>query len=182
MRRLATKTAAVAALALLSACANPPSGPSVAVMPAPNKPFEVFAQDSAVCKQFADQAVGGPGGVETASAEQGIGSAVVGTVLGAGLGAAVGGAGGAAIGAASGAIAGTAVGLGSAQATGWEGQRRYDIAYAQCMYAKGNQLPGAPIAAVPPPPPPPGASPPNAPPMSAVTPPPVTTQTLPPPA
>lgn len=25
--------------------------------------------------------------------------------------------------------------------TGWEGQRRYDIAYLQCMYSKGNVVP-----------------------------------------
>jgi hypothetical protein len=37
-------------------------------------------------------------------------------------------------------------------------QQRYDIAYSQCMYSKGNQVPGyepAPVAAVAPPPPPP---------------------------
>ena len=175
MKRIETRMAAIATLALLGGCVNPPVGPSVAVMPSPNKPFEVFAQDQEVCRQYANQQIGGPGATETAAANQGIGSAIVGTVLGAGLGAAVGGAGGAAIGAASGAIAGTAVGVGSAQATGWEGQRRYDIAYAQCMYAKGNQLPGAPIAAYPPPPPP------NAiPPVSAVPTPPVTAVPLPP--
>ena len=47
---------------------------------------------------------------------------------------------------------------------GSEAQRRYDIAYQQCMYAKGNQLPGSayryratplPPQAYPYPPPPP---------------------------
>lgn len=169
------KIASVAALALLGGCVNPPIGPQVAVMPGPNKPFEVFAQDQEVCKQYATQQIGGPGATESAAANQGIGTAIVGTVLGAGLGAAVGGAGGAAIGAASGAVAGTAVGAGAAQATGWEGQRRYDIAYEQCMYAKGNQLPGAPLAAVPPPPPPTAL-----PPVSAAPAAPVTTTPLPP--
>ena|SRR5438105_9018297 len=35
----------------------------------------------------------------------------------------------------------------------WVMQRSYDIAYQQCMYSRGNQIPGAPA---PPPPPPPG--------------------------
>jgi len=50
-------------------------------------------------------------------------------------------------------------------------QRRYDNAYMQCMYAKGNQVPGVggPYRrAVPPPPPPPGYS---SPPSSASPPP-----------
>ncbi|HQP55162.1 MAG TPA: hypothetical protein PLN83_03555, partial [Syntrophorhabdus sp.] len=45
----------------------------------------------------------------------------------------------------------------------WELQRQYDIAYSQCMYAKGNQVPGVvkrqPQADVPPPPPPPSVNP-----------------------
>jgi hypothetical protein len=46
-----------------------------------------------------------------------------------------------------------------AYGSGWEVQRRYDNAYQQCMYAKGNQIPAMePMPArngyVPPPPPP----------------------------
>lgn len=43
----------------------------------------------------------------------------------------------------------------------WITQRRYDIAYVQCMYSRGNQIPGgprgtpAPIPSPPEPPPPP---------------------------
>jgi hypothetical protein len=45
-----------------------------------------------------------------------------------------------------------------AQGSGWEVQRRYDNAYQQCMYAKGNQVPTAratvrPARYLPPPPP-----------------------------
>ncbi len=93
------------------------------------------------------------------------GGAAIGTLMGAGLGAAIGAASGnagtgLAIGAASGLIGGTALASGPAYASGWEVQRRYDNAYQQCMYAKGNQIPGvvpAPRRAywVPPPPPPP---------------------------
>ncbi|MGH6973372.1 MAG: hypothetical protein ACRED6_01960, partial [Stellaceae bacterium] len=55
------KTTAVSLIVLtaLSACASHPIGPSVAVMPAPNKPFSVFQDDQAVCKNFADQQVAG---------------------------------------------------------------------------------------------------------------------------
>ena len=55
---------------------------------------------------------------------------------------------------------GTAVGSDRAYASERDIQRRYDIAYQQCMYAKGNQLPGGyyrPQAASYPPPPPPSA-------------------------
>jgi hypothetical protein len=139
---------------VLGGCATHPLGPSVMVMPAPNKPFEVFAQDQALCRSFADQQVNG--GAATAN-NQAIGSAVVGTALGAGLGAAIGGGGGAAIGAASGAVLGTGVGANSSSYANFDIQQRYDIAYVQCMYARGNQVPGyyqpAPAYYAPPPPP-----------------------------
>lgn len=41
MRQLAPLTL----LALLAGCASLPDGPRVAVMPAPNKPFDVFVAD-----------------------------------------------------------------------------------------------------------------------------------------
>ena len=41
-----------------------------------------------------------------------------------------------------GALAGTAVGAREADKTGRTIQRRYDIAYEQCMYSRGNVLPG----------------------------------------
>jgi len=126
-------------LAILGGCVQPPMGPRVAVMPAPNKPFEVFAGEDASCRQFASQQVAG--GAEQANNQE-IGSAVVGTALGAALGAAVGGGRGAAIGAGSGAIVGTAAGSGPASYAQYGLQRRYDIAYSQCMYAHGNQVPG----------------------------------------
>src|SRR5579862_6762868 len=139
-------------LTLLAGCVSQPTGPSVAVMPAPNKPFAVFSEDQAVCKQYADQQVAGT--ASPANTEQ-IETAVVGTALGAGLGAAIGGGQGAAVGAGTGAIAGTAIGAGPAEQSQLSLQQRYDIAYEQCMYAKGNQVPGFQSAMPPPPPPPP---------------------------
>ena len=88
-----------------------------------------------------------------------VGAAAIGTVLGAGLGAAIGGGRGAAIGAGSGAIAGTGVGMGGSSNEQYGIQQQYDNAFAQCMYAKGNMVPGygpMMVNAPPPPPPPPG--------------------------
>jgi hypothetical protein len=158
------------ALVALSACATIPTGPNVMVWPGPGKPFEVFQSDDAGCRQYASQQVGG----QVESANQTLASgAAVGTILGAGLGAAIGagsGNAGAAVGfgAASGAIMGTAVASGPYYGAQGEIQRRYDHAYLQCMYMRGNQVPGAQTyrRAVPPPPssayppPPSGAYPP----------------------
>lgn len=174
MKRVkATTLVSLAALMALTSCAAPPMGPTVAVMPGPNKPFDAFQTDQAVCKQFAEQQVGGPEAANQTGTNQTLIGAGVGTLLGAGLGAAIGGGRGAAIGAGAGALGGTAVGASQADKTGMSLQRRYDIAYEQCMYSRGNQVPGyvqpAPAAAAPPPPPPPPG---YAPPPSAYPPPP----------
>jgi hypothetical protein len=136
---------------LLAGCASEPLGPTIAVMPAPGKPFDTFQGDRALCKQFAAGEVGG--GAQQANNRQ-VGTAVVGTLLGAGLGAAIGGGRGAAIGAGAGALGGTAVGAGPSARTQYSLQERYDLAYAQCMYSRGNQVPGYQPAGFPPPPPP----------------------------
>jgi hypothetical protein len=171
------------AAVLLGGCATLPTGPSVMVLPAPGKPFEQFQADDAVCRQWASQQVGGaPGAPATQNTAVG---AAVGTAIGAGLGAAIGAASGhagtgAAIGAGTGLLTGAAAGANADQASGWNAQRRYDMAYQQCMYAKGNQVPGVvrgtrqPLAVPPPPPPPPGYSPapPGPPPYPSAPPPP----------
>lgn len=142
----------------IAGCASQPLGPSVMVWPAPNKPFEVFRDDQALCTSFADQQVNGQA---NSANNRALGSAVATTVLGAGLGAAIGGGGGAAIGAASGAVLGTGIGSNYAYYGSYGIQRRYDIAYTQCMYARGNQIAGYyPPAAIYAPPPPPNAPPP----------------------
>ena len=119
-------------------------GPLVQVMPGPGKSFDAFAADQANCKMYAQGAVAGQ--AENANTRA-VGAAALGTVLGAGLGAAIGGGRGAAIGAGSGAIAGTGFGMSGSAAEQYGIQQQYDNAYAQCMYAKGNQVPGmAPVA------------------------------------
>lgn len=160
MRAIRFSSALLVPALLLSACATEPLGPTVAVMPAPNKPFDVFQTDQAVCKQFASDQV--RGGAEQSNNQQ-VGTAVLGTLLGAGLGAALGGGRGAAVGAGVGAVGGTAVGASGGQRTQYSLQQRYDLAYAQCMYSRGNQVPGyqpPPPAGYAPPPPPPGYAPP----------------------
>jgi uncharacterized protein YcfJ len=115
------------------------------VFPPPGKSFEQFQADDAICRQWAAQQIGlSP---QEAANQNTVTGAVVGTVVGAGLGAAIGSVSGsagagAAIGAASGLLVGTASGASAGQEYGWRAQRRYDIAYQQCMYAKGNQIPG----------------------------------------
>ncbi len=133
-----------------------PTGPSVMVLPGAGKSFEQFQTDDAVCRQWAAGQIGmAPQAIANQNTATG---AVAGTAMGAGLGAAIGAASGsagagAAIGAASGLLFGSAAGASSGQSSGWEAQRRYDIAYQQCMYAKGNQIPGYSRGSVTPPPP-----------------------------
>jgi uncharacterized protein YcfJ len=170
----------VLAVLALAGCATIPPGPSVMVLPSTGKSFEEFQAEDQMCRQWAAQQT------ETTPNEAAnknvFGTAAIGTLLGAGLGAAIGAASGnpgigAAIGAASGAVGGTAFGVGPAYASASEVQRRYDNAYQQCMYAKGNQIPAVvqtpsrgTWVAIPPPPPPgwvPPASAPPPPPYAA---------------
>jgi hypothetical protein len=162
MRFLRRTSAVVAPLLLLSACATTPMGPTVNVMPNPNKPFGDFMADQSMCKDYAAGQV--QGAAQQANNQQ-VGTAVIGTVLGAGLGAAIGGGRGAGIGAGAGALAGTAYGAGPSQYAQYSIQQRYDMAYSQCMYSRGDQVPGyqpAPSYGAPgyPPPPPSGYPPP----------------------
>jgi hypothetical protein len=149
---------------LLGGCVTLPTGPSVMSLPGPGKSFDEFQADDAACMQWAWNRSGLPP-QEVVNQNTATG-AVTGTLIGAGLGAALGAASGnpgvgAAIGAASGLMLGTAAGADAAQAYGYGAQRRYDNAYMQCMYAKGNRIPGVTRShhrayRVAPPPPPPG--------------------------
>jgi hypothetical protein len=151
----------VLVLLLLTACATIPTGPSVMVLPGPNKPFEVFQAEDDQCRNWALSRIG-RSPQETANQNVASGAGV-GAAVGAGLGAIIGAgsghaASGAAVGAASGMLLGAAQGADVGQASGWEAQRRYDIAYQQCMYANGNIIPnvrrtGHPRQLLPPPPP-----------------------------
>ena len=128
------------AAALLSACANTPLGPTVAVMPGPNKSFELFAQEDQACRVFAANAVGDPN--HEASARQLLGGAATGAVIGAIACALAGDHRSAGAGAAIGTAIGATAATGSGALSGRDAQRRYDIGYQQCMFAKGNAVPG----------------------------------------
>jgi len=154
-------------MGLLSACTFVPTGPSVLVLPTAGKPLDIFQADELLCRRYAHYQAGAS--PEQGAAQSAATSAAVGTVVGAAAGAAIGAAAGnpgagAAIGAGSGLLLGSAGGVQASAASAAAIQSRYDMAYIQCMYAKGNQVPG--IAAAPryndsvPPPPPPGSPPP----------------------
>jgi hypothetical protein len=154
-----------------------PTGPSVLVLPGTTKNFEQFQADDATCRQWALEQTGTT--PNAAGATSAVTGTAVGTAVGAGLGAAIGAAAGgpdtgAAVGAGAGLLGGTAVGAGNAYGSSASVQRRYDIAYMQCMYTKGNQVPvprgsqPAYTSSAAPPPPPPS----NVPPPPAGTPPP----------
>jgi hypothetical protein len=148
MTRAISALGVVSVLALSACAVAPPQGPSVMALPPQGKPFEAFQQDDAVCRGFASQQTGGVSAAQAAN-NSAVGSAVVGTALGAAAGAAIGAAAGgpgvgAAIGAATGLAAGTAVGAGNAQISGGNIQARYDTAYTQCMYSKGNTVQAPP--------------------------------------
>src|SRR6266403_657335 len=129
-------TTIVACVLLLAACTTVPPGPRVMVLPGAGKSFDQFQTDDAVCRQWASQQAGTT--AQAVSGQSTLTGAAVGTLLGAGAG----------------------------DTSAHEVQRRYDNAYQQCMYAKGNQIPvsavpaarRSPYLAPPPPPPPPPAA------------------------
>lgn len=150
---------------VVAACTTvPPSGPSVMVLPGTRSNFNQFQVDDYACQDYANQAAGVPGA--RAAQNSAVNSAATGAMVGAAAGALIGAAGGdaaagAAVGAGTGLLVGSTGGAGVYQASAYEMQNRYDVAYVQCMYAKGHQVPvpagmqataAAPISAAPPPP------------------------------
>jgi len=163
MRKTPLVSSAVA-LTLLAGCVTQPSGPGIPVMPGHGKSLADFQKDDDECQRFAADHVAGR--ADTAN-DHAILAAIIGAGLGAALGGAVGGGHGAGVGAAAGGVAGTAVGANQSAYAQGSLQRRYDIAYAQCMKAKGNDVPDMDYRPRwhrryrddyygPPPPPPPG--------------------------
>ena len=159
-----TMRVALSATALaLAGCVSIPDGPSLMALPGTGKSFEQFQVDDGVCRDFANYQIGGRT-ADAAAMDSGVKSAAVGTAVGAAAGAAIGGGQGAGVGAGTGLLVGSMAGADAAQSSGYSLQRRYDFAYTQCMYGKGNKVPvsgrfssaqGGRAAAYPPPPPPP---------------------------
>lgn len=139
MSRFSKMFSATAMLAV-GGCVSLPTGPSVMVLPGSRLSFEQFRNDDAVCQQYAYAQIGGTTAKES-GISSGVTSAVIGTALGAAAGAALGGGRGAAIGAGSGLVGGSLIGTGTADRSMYGTQERYDVAYIQCMYAKGHQVP-----------------------------------------
>jgi hypothetical protein len=129
---------------LLAGCVRVPTGPNVMVLPGRAKSFDEFRADDWSCREFAGYQTGTtPNNAGAASAASG---AAIGTVVGAATGAAIGAASGnpatgAAVGAGAGLLGGSILGADSAERSQYAVQHRYDVAYMQCMYAKGNQIP-----------------------------------------
>ena len=157
----------IVAITVLSGCETMPTGPSVMVLPGDNKSFDQFRSDDMICRQYAYEQVGGMQGQQAAQSSA-VTRAAVGTAEGAAAGAIIGSASGdagagAAIGAGSGLIFGSAAGSSASSYSYHNIQNRYDVAYMQCMYAKGHLIPGvrritrstgsAPAPYYPPPPP-----------------------------
>ncbi|MGZ3788095.1 MAG: hypothetical protein ACXVLQ_06200 [Bacteriovorax sp.] len=119
-------------LVLFFGCSSStPSGPKVAVMPGPNKPYEVFLGEHHFCREFALQSIGkspkktSANSIDTATAENATGAAA-GPI-------------------AEGPMAKATGEMSKVEYKGRDLQWSYDMAYTQCMYAKGNRVPGYPI-------------------------------------
>jgi hypothetical protein len=133
-------------LVAIAGCVTVPTGPTVAVMPGSQKPFEVFRADDAECRTCVC-ANRRPAG-EQAAMNSAAATAIASTLIGAAAGAAI-----------DPSVATPDRAPRSAQdqpAVRQRGgqQRRgifvllhaayYDTAYLQCMYAKGNKVPANP--------------------------------------
>lgn len=171
MTKLPATTIAFGGALLLAACASVPSGPSIMALPGSGKTFEQFQVDDMQCRDFAQMQIGGS--AQAAADNAAVRSAAVGTAVGAVAGAVIGGHQGAGVGAGTGLLVGSMAGADAGYSSGHGSQQRYDNAYVQCMYAKGEKVPvsgrfiqpqapaAAPSSGNYPPPPPPGYAPPR---------------------
>jgi hypothetical protein len=141
MKRVTTVVVLSLTLAsLLSACVSAPTGPTVAVMPREGKPFDLFQQEDLYCRNFAANSVKD---TSDAALKEGATSAAIGAALGAVAGAVIQGGNHANVGtgAGIGLLGGAAMGAMNSSGKQNQAQVQYNIAYQQCMYAKGNQVP-----------------------------------------
>jgi uncharacterized protein YcfJ len=124
----------VAAVLLLAGCASLPAWPTVMVLPGDQKSFKRFQVDDEACRRWAGQHAGAEG----AKDDRVLSGAAIGTAVGAAAGAAIGAAAGSpgtgvAAGAGAGLLGGSAIGASRADLAHGSLQRRYDVAYMQCM-------------------------------------------------
>ena len=128
------------AVVLVTGCATYPTGPSVMSLPGTGKTFDQFRADDGECQRYAFNAIGGTT-AERAAEDSAVKSAVIGTAVGAAAGAVIGGRNSAGIGAGTGLLFGSVAGTDASQRSAYGSQRRFDNAYVQCMYARGNRVP-----------------------------------------
>jgi hypothetical protein len=144
-RSLLSTALAGCALLMVGGCqVQPPTGPSIAVMPGAGKSFPAFQQDDYTCRGYAQSRTnnGSAQAATNGTLATTAGTTLLGTAAGALLGAAGGNAGaGAAIGAGAGLLGGAAIAGNQGGNAQMSLQEQYDIAYAQCMKAKGNDVP-----------------------------------------
>jgi hypothetical protein len=152
MERMKLSAISILILAVTGCATTMPQGPSVMVLPAQGKPFSLFQEEDANCRKWAEKSIGiSPAEAQNKGTASG---ATVGALTGAGAGALLGSVSGhmgagAAIGAGVGLLMGTAVGSDTGQVSAREAQRRYDIAYAQCMASNGNQIGSSAVGTAP---------------------------------
>jgi hypothetical protein len=127
-------------LVLLTACAFAPTAPTVAVMPAAGKPFDLFQKEDIECRQFAANSVAD---ASHQALQEALTTAAIGTAVGVAAGALINGGShqGVGTGAGIGLVGGSAIGAANANSKQHTTQVQYNNAYMQCMYAKGNQVP-----------------------------------------
>jgi uncharacterized protein YcfJ len=142
IKQLGQISALAIATILMVGCATTPVGPSLTVMPAPGKPFDVFKNDDKECREYAQNSLNTT--ADEIAAKNTAKTAIVGAALGAVAGAIANGGNSKNVGtgAAVGLLGGAALGATGGNDASKEVQRRYDIAYQQCMYSRGNQVPG----------------------------------------
>jgi hypothetical protein len=141
MKRFALITTLSLVLAAsLTACVSAPTGPTVAVMPREGKPFDIFQQEDLYCRNFAANSVRD---TSDAALKEGATSAAIGAALGAVAGAVIQGGNHANVGTGAGVglLGGAAMGAMNSSGKQNQAQAQYNIAYQQCMYSKGNQVP-----------------------------------------
>jgi Glycine-zipper domain len=147
-------TVQLLAIFVLAGCVTAPVGPSVFVLPGSQKSLDQFRVDDAACRQYAAAVLGGAGAAQQAN-DAAAANAVAGALIGATAGAIIGSASGqasqgAAVGAGTGLLFGSAAGSNVSGYSSYALQANYDAAYVQCMYTRGNQVPGRAVYRRPP--------------------------------
>ncbi len=122
------------ALTLLAGCETMPQGPTVTALPGDAKSSDEFRADDVDCRQHASAQADEVTLASTGRAG-GVTGAARGTAIGVGT---VDGRGSTVVGGKTGSLID---GTDSAQFVGYGLQQRYNRAYVQCMYMKGNRVP-----------------------------------------